>query len=647
MNREFLDLYDRELDLLYEHGREFAEEYPGVASRLGGLARDSMDPSISGLFEGSAFLAARVQLKLKHEFPEFINNLLEQLVPNFLAPTPSIFLAQIRPPFGDPALKEGRVIARGASVDAGYVEREREVSCRYKLTAPVELWPFEIAAAEYCQTAAPLAALGVKPGPETVAGMKLTLSMRSAVEPRESNGAAQDIFSSCPVEHLPIHLCGAEAESVGLYEQLFAHCTGVWLRCVDETGEPIVISLGREAIGEIGFGDDEELIPSDDRIFRGFELLREYFTFPQKFLGFDLRGLRRALARMPASSISVIFGFDEINSQLPAAVRPQMFSLFSAPAVNLFEMTTDRIRIRKNQHEHQILPDRSKPLDFEPYRVLDVVAYMSGGGEKRPVRPLYTAAADDASSSDLSYTIRRCPRRHSEDERRRGVAFNYTGSDVFISISEPASLTTESEIAELGVRALCSNRHLPEHLPVGTGKADFRLTDDMSLDVVCAAGPTAPRDAVVSQIKSRTESAHSGVVAWRLLNMLSLNYLGLSEHGGGKNALALREMLATFADAVDSSIEKRLRGIKSVESRQIVRRLRRARGVGTALGVEITLTVDDKAFEGSGAFLLGAVLDRFFPAYAGMNSFTQLVMRTSERGVIMRWPARIGSRRLM
>jgi type VI secretion system protein ImpG len=84
-----------------------------------------------------------------------------------------------------------------------------------------------------------------------------------------------------------------------------------------------------------------------------------------------------------------------------------------------------------------------------------------------------------------------------------------------------------------------------------------------------------------------------------------------------------------------------------VESRQIVRRLRRARGVGTALGVEITVTVDDKAFEGSGAFLLGAVLDRFFPAYAGMNSFTQLVMRTSERGAIMRWPARIGSRRLM
>ncbi|HEV2045225.1 MAG TPA: type VI secretion system baseplate subunit TssF, partial [Chthoniobacterales bacterium] len=63
---------------------------------------------------------------------------------------------------------------------------------------------------------------------------------------------------------------------------------------------------------------------------------------------------------------------------------------------------------------------------------------------------------------------------------------------------------------------------------------------------------------------------------------------------------------------------------------------------GPARGIEIILTLDDKAFEGSGAFLLGAVLDRFFCEYAAFNNFTQLVVRTSERGEIMRWPARIG-----
>ena len=31
--------------------------------------------------------------------------------------------------------------------------------------------------------------------------------------------------------------------------------------------------------------------PNDNRVFRGFDLLREYFMFPRKFLGFKLTGL--------------------------------------------------------------------------------------------------------------------------------------------------------------------------------------------------------------------------------------------------------------------------------------------------------------------------------------------------------------------
>ncbi len=40
MNREFLDLYNRTLGFLFflrDHARVFAEEYPGIAERLGGL----------------------------------------------------------------------------------------------------------------------------------------------------------------------------------------------------------------------------------------------------------------------------------------------------------------------------------------------------------------------------------------------------------------------------------------------------------------------------------------------------------------------------------------------------------------------------------------------------------------------------------
>src|SRR6188768_4076370 len=140
MDREFLELYDRELKLLREQAREFAEEYPGIADRLGGVTQDAADPMISGLLEGAAFLAARVQLKLKHEFPEFTSNLLEQLVPHYLAPTPSMMLVRVDPIFGDPALRDGHAVPRGSYVDATFRQIDRQIACRYRLSAGITIW---------------------------------------------------------------------------------------------------------------------------------------------------------------------------------------------------------------------------------------------------------------------------------------------------------------------------------------------------------------------------------------------------------------------------------------------------------------------------------------------------------------------------
>ena len=44
MNRDFLELYNRELQILYERSKQFAEEFPGVAERLGGLTEETDGP---------------------------------------------------------------------------------------------------------------------------------------------------------------------------------------------------------------------------------------------------------------------------------------------------------------------------------------------------------------------------------------------------------------------------------------------------------------------------------------------------------------------------------------------------------------------------------------------------------------------------
>jgi type VI secretion system protein ImpG len=129
--------------------------------------------------------------------------------------------------------------------------------------------------------------------------------------------------------------------------------------------------------------------------------------------------------------------------------------------------------------------------------------------------------------------------------------------------------------------------------------------------------------------------------------MLSTNHLGLVERGAGRNAQALRETLSMFADMNDVTTERRIRGVRTVDSRPVVRRVRERGGIGAARGIEITVTIDERAFEGTGAFLLGGVLDRFFAEYSSFNHFTETVIRSVERGEIMRWPPRMGTRKAL
>lgn len=650
MDREFLDLYNRELQYLNDNAEEFAREYPGIAERLGGLVKESQDPMISGLLEGAAFLAARVQLKLKHEFAEFTSNYLDQILPSYLSPIPSALLAQIKPPFPDPALRDGVTVEGGSMMDATFMERERRIACRYQLRAPVTLWPFDVVGGQYLPGAGQLQALGAQVSPDTRAGLRITLTHRSQANV-EDEPAATDVqdadelmFAGCRTRELPIYLLGSEPDAIALYEQLFAQLTSVYARFLDKNGDPVVVDMGK-CIVPLGLDDDEMLLPRDLRVFRGFHYLQEYFLFPRKFLGFKIVGLRQHMRRFKSKTVDFLFGFSSSNPRLTPIVRAEHFGLYCAPSINLFHKTMDRISVKAGQHEYHVVPDRSRPIDFEPHRISEVYAHVTNSPEKIPVRPLYSAPSkSEPGETMLYYTIRRLPRRRTAQERQFGTTSTYLGTDMFLSISDPPGAETEGVVSQLSIRGLCSNRHLTEQLPVGEGGVDFRLIANTELDIVCVAGPTSPRPPVCSYTANKAEQEHTGTVVWRLVNLLSLNQLGIVDEGAGKSGRAMRELLSLFIDPADAAVERRIRGVRSVTTRPVVRRMRHQGGVGVARGIEVTVTVEERAFEGSGAFLLGVVLNRFFSEYVSINHFAQTVLRTVERGEIMRWSPQPGER---
>jgi type VI secretion system protein ImpG len=76
----------------------------------------------------------------------------------------------------------------------------------------------------------------------------------------------------------------------------------------------------------------------------------------------------------------------------------------------------------------------------------------------------------------------------------------------------------------------------------------------------------------------------------------------------------------------------------------VIRRVNKPGPISFARGLEVSVSFDEVNFEGTGVFLLASVLDRFFSRYVSMNSFTEMVLKTPERGEVMRWPTRIGRR---
>lgn len=646
MNRDFLELYQLELKQLYEKSRQFAEEYPGVARRLGGLIENKMDPGIAGLLEGAAFMAARVQLKLNSEFFEFSSALLDQVVPDYLSPIPSAALVEVMPPFDDANLKKGTRFERGSAVDAVYVEQQRRIACRFRLSSDLTVWPLHLETAQYYASPAPLQALGLEILPGMAAGLRLGFRRRTTKLADDKPGISPPgaPVNELPIRSLPIALVGTEVDSVALYEQLFANCRRVTLRYLDEFGDPRFVATPPDMLAQIGFEGDESLFGYGNRVFRGFSLLRDFFAFPARFSGFRLEQLERLIPQVKADSFDLLFEFDTSIPRLASVVKPRSFALYAATIVNLFEMQCSRVPVRRNEAEHHVVADRGRWMDFELHRVIDVHAHYSGRTDKVRVFPLYSLPTDNTPLHEaLFYTTRKLPRRETVQEERVGMRSTYTGSETFLSLKEPSGLDDDERVREISVRALVSNRHLTEQLPVGEAGTDFFLTDDTSMPMRCLAGPTRPRESVVTAERRQRSGVPAGSIAWKLINVLSLNHLGLIDRSPQDRAAGLRELLGLFADFSDVVTERRIRGVVGVSSRPITRRLRQANGFNAARGIEITVLFDERAFEGNGIMLLGSVLDRFFAEYASINNFTETVIESVQRGPVKRWPPRAGA----
>jgi type VI secretion system protein ImpG len=624
MDTRLLRHYESELSFIREMGAEFAQSYPKIAARLGIDGMEVLDPYVERLLEGVAFLSARVQLELELQYPNFSSHLLEIVYPHYLAPVPSMMIAGLDLDMSNASLVDGYVLPRNTVLRSGLVEGQ-QTACIFRTAHEVTMWPVEIAEAEYIDGRGGLVAAGVAGGVEARAGIRLRL--------RRHGGAP---LGELGLDRLTLFLGGQSVSGWQLHELLCTQTTGVVARSSDRRADWVQPLKG--GIESRGFSPEEALLPLPRQSFDGYRLLQEYFAMPQRFHFVDICGLSLGLARAAGADMDVYILLRDGLPEIAAGIAPEAFTLNAVPAINLFERRCDRLPLTDADFEHHVVVDRTAPLDYEVYSLSRVIGISGEGEDDQPFRPFYSAddftAAGDAHPA--YYTINRKMRQRTERERLRGARTSYLGSETYVALVDASQAPYRPDLTQLSVRALVTNRDLP--MLLSSGARDVLHLPD--------GGPVAAVRMLVSPTRPRPALAQ-GDAAWRIISHLSLNYLSIIDTEHGTGAEALRELIGTYAPPGDRVVEKQLEGIAKVSSRPIVRRMSDEVLSTAVRGLEIKLTFDENFFEGTSAYLLGAVLERFFRKYVSINSFTETVLETQLRGEIARWRPETGLGRII
>jgi type VI secretion system protein ImpG len=384
----------------------------------------------------------------------------------------------------------------------------------------------------------------------------------------------------------------------------------------------------------LGFGADEALLPESLRTFSGHRLLQEVSALPQRLLFFELTDLAPRLAAVPGAEVELVVLFARGDPALETLVDATSLALHCTPAINLFRKRLDRVALGPGAWEYHAVPDRTRPMDFEVHSIESVIGHGSDG--VREFKPLYCTRHDTAADAQGYYTTRREPRRMSDRQRQQGARVpTYLGEEVFLSLIDPGHGPYRESLRQLSVSAWVTNRDLPVLLPQGSGASGGERSWQLDapgpvVAVHCLRGPTRP-----------LSRQPAGAVGWQLVAQLTQNHLALAEDAES-NAAAVRELLKLYGPPSDVNWAHQADGLRLLRTRPVVRRLPFPGPLSFGSGFELDLEVDEQAFQGASAFVLGSVLERYFARHAAINSFSQLTLRSAQRGLIKRWPPRVG-----
>ncbi|MGF6531915.1 type VI secretion system protein ImpG [Paraburkholderia sp. GAS206C] len=591
-DNEILRYYEAEMRYLREAGKELAQAFPDRARELGLERVGVRDPHVERLLEGFAFLMGRLRHKLDDELPELTEGLVSMLWPHYLRMIPSLAILELIPEVG--ALQKHETLEAGLEATSDPVDTESNTSdaaieCVYRTTQAVDLYPLALSEA------------GVYAREDGRSVIRLRFAIQTQAERERLR-----------VPRLRLYLNADRPVALALYAALTAKPVAMQVRVPgwpeDRPGAPMQMAGLR--VAPAGFAADERLWPKAENSFGGYQLLLEYFTFPEKFMFVDLLGLDIQAIPASATSLDVEIVLDR---PYPDDMRfnADNVRLYCTPVINLFPVSADPVTVTQHETEYRVRARAEHGSLVDIYSV-DAVQYFERGRRYEYV----PFAAFRHRGGMLRHDM---PERYYHTRMRRGPSGRFDtwivlGGHAWDQAKTPAALPTETlSLSVTGTNGMLPRRALRE---AGITRMRGGFTS-----IGAVRNLTAPTLPVYPPTGDRFQ--------WRVLSHLAPNYLSLLD------AEILRGSLALY-DWTDGELNRRrINAITDVRHRPLSKLVKG----GLMRGVEITVTLDAGRFAGNGDLeLFGSMLNRFLGLYATLNLYTRLVIVTQPTGQRIEWP---------
>lgn len=456
-------------------------------------------------------------------------------------------------------------------------------ACRFRTVYDVTVAPLSIAAVRFTPGVTVPPALGVPPQ----AGSEIAIAFEST-----DPAVPLDEAILAPVR---VFIDTDDATRAALVDALF---TRALCACVESGKQWCVLPALPFALA--GLADREALLPADGRDRAGGRLSTEYFAFPEKFAFIDI-DLKPALARCPAGTRRLVLHAmlpDLGATEVPRLLRdlsPAHLRLGCMPVVNLFSHAAQPLRIVAGRNTYALsAPDGCSIHSVDAVKLLRRAAGDSAMRDLRPFIALrhtagecYWLARRTETAGGTEHTL------SFVDGEQRPLALEGGTVDV--------QLTCTNDAAALAWR--------PGELTCGTWRT--RLLGKPAAPVHAASLRSTP---------------------WSRFRTPTIASLP-----------ALLDMLRLHAPPDSAAAHRQLAGVTGLEHRAVTAWLRFPQGASYLRGTEMRLTIDEAAFRECSVFTFAQVMDRLLAHYGPTESFTQLVVLSTDGEERVRCAPRAGT----